>query len=62
MSTNSDADYECMLNLLKNIEHNISVVIIVVRLWIFSIEKVLTLKIALVLLVKLDLLYFSYYR
>lgn len=61
MSTNIDADYECMLN-LKNIEHNISVVIIVVRLWIFSIEKVLTLKIALVLLVKLDLLYFSYYR
>lgn len=61
MSTNIDADYECMLN-LKNIEHNISVVIIVVRLWIFSIEKVLTLKIALVLLVKLDLLYFLYYR
>ena len=61
MSTNIDADYECMLN-LKNIEHNISVVIIVVRLWIFSIEKVLTLKIALVLLVKLDLLYFSYNR
>ena len=61
MSTDIDADYECMLN-LKNIEHNISVVIIVVRLWIFSIEKVLTLKIALVLLVKLDLLYFSYYR
>lgn len=54
MSTNIDADYECMLN-LKNIEHNISVVIIVVRLWIFSIEKVLTLKIPLVLLVKLDL-------
>ena len=61
MSTNIDADYECMLN-LKNIEHNISVVTIVVRLWIFSIEKVLTLKIALVLLVKLDLLYFLYYR
>ena len=61
MSTNIDADYECMLN-LKNIEHNTSVVIIVVRLWIFSIEKVLTLKIALVLLVKLDLLYFLYYR
>lgn len=46
-----------MLN-FKNIEHNVSVFIIVVRLWIFSIEKVLTLKIALVLLVKLDLLVF----
>ena len=46
-----------MLN-FKNIEHNVSVFIMVVRLWIFSIEKVLTLKIALVLLVKLDLLVF----
>ena len=35
VSTNSVADYECMRSLLKNMEHNISVVIIAVRLWIF---------------------------
>ena len=59
VSTNSDADYECMRSLLKNMEHNISVVIIAVRLWIFSIENVLPLKITLVLFVKLDLLVVS---